>query len=143
MSIFPKIPAVQNMIELTQEQNERNRGNETEDIRIQAAKFYGYEQFPSLTNRLFGNGVFTFKSAWGRQMQAVTESERVYAVDVGIFGFNWSFGIFPLFAYWWYSIKLLLSGHKNMLLVDITLYGSSFQVLQAALCYILPKLLLR
>ena len=96
MSIFPKIPAVQNMIELTQEQNERNRGNETEDIRIQAAKFYGYEQFPSLTNRLFGNGVFTFKSAWGRQMQAVTESERVYAVDVGIFGFNWSFGIFSI-----------------------------------------------
>lgn len=29
-------------------------------------------------------------------MQAVTESERVYAVDVGIFGFNWSFGIFSI-----------------------------------------------
>ena len=70
-----------------------------------------------------------------------TEERKIMVCIIGIL-----IGVlvfFPLFAYWWYSIKLLLSGHKNMLLVDITLYGSSFQVLQAALCYILPKLLLR
>lgn len=94
----PKIPFVERLIKISKEQHERNVLNDTEDIRILAARYYGYVNFPYTINRILGNGVPTFKSSWGKEFEADIAENRCFLVDVGIFGFYWHFGIISLLA---------------------------------------------
>lgn len=109
MMVAPRIPTVNKLLEITIKQQEQAEMYDREDIRITAARFYGYENFPYTINRFFGNGVPTAHSAWGRDFLLYTESEHLFAADVGIFGFNWQFGLLSVLCLLSIFFKAIIS----------------------------------
>lgn len=91
--ILPKIPIVKQLVNVTIEQHERNEAANRENVRIVAARYYGWEAFENVSNRIFGNGVPSYHSKWGMEFKVHADMENLYTVDVGWFGFNWYFGI--------------------------------------------------
>ena len=96
--IVPKLGIFQKLTTLTVEQIDRDDTMNRENVRIRAAKFYGWEGFDNDANRLFGHGVPSFHSYWGSRFKDMTELEHLFAADVGWFGINWYFGIFAVIA---------------------------------------------
>ena len=96
--VVPKLGIYQKLANLTVEQLDRDESLNRENVRIMAAKFYGWEGFDNDTNRLFGHGVPSFHSYWGSRFKDMTELEHLFAADVGWFGINWYFGIFAVIA---------------------------------------------
>lgn len=91
--VLPKIPIVKMLVNVTIEQHERNEAANRENVRVVAARYYGWEAFESPLNRVFGNGVPSYHSKWGMEVKAHADMENLYTLDVGWFGFNWYFGI--------------------------------------------------
>lgn len=94
--ILPNIPIYKTMLELSEEQAQRNKQGE-EDIRIQAWRFYTYEYQTNGLTPIFGNGVPSIgNSKWGNDFAATTINQEggngCYTVDVGWAGFFWTFG---------------------------------------------------
>ena len=90
-TILPKIPIFQTMVELSEEQAERNK-TENEDIRITAWKFYTDKYQTNGLTRIFGNGVPSAgNSSWGDEYEKTTVPQfggnGCYTVDVGWAGF--------------------------------------------------------
>ena len=96
--IVPKLGIFQKLTTLTVEQIDRDDTMNRENVRIRAAKFYGWEGFDNDANRIFGHGVPSFHSYWGNQFKNMTDLEHMFAADVGWFGLNWHFGILAVIA---------------------------------------------
>ncbi len=90
---LPKIPIVKQLVNLTIEQHDRNEAANRENVRVVAARYYGWEAFDSPLNRILGNGVPSYHSKWGMEVKVHADMENLYTLDVGWFGFNWYFGI--------------------------------------------------
>ncbi len=112
---IPKIPIFNQMMDLTVEQYEQNEYTTKENVRITAAKYYGYENFESFANRLFGNGVPSFHSNWGKDFDTHAEMEGVHAYDVGWIGMNWFFGIFAVLCMFSISLSIIFKPQKSSL----------------------------
>ena len=91
--VIPKMDMFQKMINLTIEQQEHNEAYNRENVRIMAAKYYGWEGFDNDANRIFGHGVPSYTSKWGSEGKNMADLEHIYMADVGWFGLNWQFGI--------------------------------------------------
>lgn len=88
--VLPRISAFQTMMELTERQQEEYG---TENIRILAWDFYTKEAQANDISPIIGNGVPAYgKSDWGNEMQAITDFNHCFAVDVGWAGFYFFFG---------------------------------------------------
>ena len=96
--VVPQMGFFQKLTNLTIEQIERDDSMNRENVRIVAAKYYGWEGFDNHINRFLGNGVPSFHSRWGTDFKNMTELEHIFAADVGWFGLNWHFGIFAVIA---------------------------------------------
>lgn len=95
--VLPNIPIYDAMIELSEYQSEKN--DNEEDIRIQAWRFYTYENQESPLNVIFGNGVPSAgNSIWGNIFFSEVETSGRATHDVGWAGFFWLFGILTTFA---------------------------------------------
>ena len=110
--IVPRMGFFQKLTNLTLEQFERDDDMNRENVRIVAAKYYGWEGFDNFANRLFGHGVPSFHSRWGTDFKNMTELEHIFAADVGWFGLNWHFGIFAVIAMLTICIKAI--SRKNV-----------------------------
>ncbi len=96
--VLPQIPMYRTMVELSEEQAERNK-TEKEDIRITAWKFYTYEYQKNKFTAIFGNGVPSIgNSEWGDEFQKTIYFEYggngCFTSDVGWAGFYWNYGLF-------------------------------------------------
>ena len=96
--IVPRMDMFQKMINLTIEQQEHNEFYNRENVRIMAAKYYGWEGFDNDANRIFGHGVPSYTSKWGSEIKNMADLEHIYMADVGWFGLNWQFGILAVIA---------------------------------------------
>lgn len=95
--VLPQIPLYRNMMELSEEQAEKNQ-YEDEDIRIQAWRFFTSEYQTNSLTGIFGNGVPSFgNSPWGNKVQKTIYIDYggngCYQADVGWAGFYWYFGL--------------------------------------------------
>lgn len=111
-AILPQIPMYKTMVELSEQQIERNN-TENEDIRITAWKFYTYEYQVNVITSIFGNGVPSLgNSQWAKQYEKMVYSDYggngCYYVDVGWAGF---FGLYGMFG----TLGLLILLIKAML----------------------------
>lgn len=90
--VLPEIPIYKALMELSENQVERNADKE-EDIRIQAWRFYTVENQTNSLSPIFGNGIPSKDiSQWGREHYAKVELNRCFTVDVGWAGFFWLYG---------------------------------------------------
>lgn len=90
--VLPNMPIYKAMIELSEDQSENN--DNEEDIRIQAWRYYTYENQESPLNVVFGNGVPSAgNSIWGNIFDSDSETTGRFTHDVGWAGFFWYFGL--------------------------------------------------
>lgn len=95
--VLPNIPIYKAMIELSEDQSISN--DNEEDIRIQAWRFYTYENQESPLNVIFGNGVPSIgNSTWGTIFGSESETSGRFTHDVGWAGFFWFFGLLTTIA---------------------------------------------
>lgn len=95
--VLPSIPIYKAMIELSEDQSEKN--DYEEDVRIQAWRFYTYENQESPLNVIFGNGVPSVgNSVWGTIFSSEAETSGRLTHDVGWAGFFFFFGILTTIA---------------------------------------------
>lgn len=111
-AILPQIPMYKTMVELSEQQIERNN-TENEDIRITAWKFYTYEYQVNVITSIFGNGVPSLgNSQWAKQYEKMVYANYggngCYYVDVGWAGFFWLFGMFGTLGLLILLIKAML-----------------------------------
>lgn len=105
--VLPMIPMYQTMLELSEKQKEENE--EEENIRIQAWRYYTYENQTNAITPFIGNGMPSFgNSRWGVQMESEFADTGCLFVDVGWAGFFWLFGGISLIALMTLTIKALL-----------------------------------
>lgn len=89
--VLPLIPIYSAMIELSEKQAEENENEE--DVRIQAWRYYTYENQTNALSPILGNGMPSAgNSRWGIQFDSETHENKCYAADVGWAGFFWYFG---------------------------------------------------
>lgn len=89
--VLPLIPIYSAMIELSEKQSEENE--DEENIRIQAWRYYTYENQTNALSPILGNGMPSFgNSRWGIQFDSETYENKCFAADVGWAGFFWYFG---------------------------------------------------
>ncbi len=112
----PRIPFFQQLIKLTLEQRERNEYANRDNVRLSAAKYYGWEAFKSPANRVFGNGVPSYHSRWGDDVKTYADAEHMYIADVGWFGFYWQFGLFALLSMGFICIMAIFPKKQRSLL---------------------------
>lgn len=95
--VLPRIPIYKTMLELSQEQKDKNEDDD--DVRIKAWEYYTYENQTNDLTPILGNGVPAFgMSQWGKQFDSETENNKLYAVDVGWAGFFYYFGAISTIA---------------------------------------------
>ena len=109
--ILPKVKIYQSLLTLTIEQSDYNELHNRENVRIMAAKYYGWEGFDNTSNRLFGHGVPSYRSQWGTDVKNMSDLEHMYMADVGWFGLNWQFGIFAVLAMMVVCFKAISRGN--------------------------------
>lgn len=117
VGILPQIPLYQNLVELSEEQAEKNKYKD-EDIRIQAWRFYTYEYQTNLYTPFFGNGIPSLgKSKWGNKVEKMINKDEggnaCYTVDVGWAGFFWYFGLLTTFGLLSLFIKATIKKKKE------------------------------
>lgn len=94
--VLPQIPIYKTMVELSEEQAERNKTEE--DIRIKAWNFYIDEYQTNQITRILGNGIPSIgNSNWGNEHGQIVDKNLggngCYMADVGWAGFYWEFGL--------------------------------------------------
>ena len=95
--VLPMIPMYRTMIELSEDQRDENE--EEENIRIQAWRFYTYENQENALTAIFGNGVPSAgNSTWGIIFDSEAEVSGKFTHDVGWAGFYFFFGIISTVA---------------------------------------------
>lgn len=109
--ILPKVKIYQSLLSMTIEQSDYNELHNRENVRIMAAKYYGWEGFDNISNRLFGHGVPSYRSNWGTDVKNLADLEHMYMADVGWFGLNWQFGIFAVLAMMVVCFKAISRGN--------------------------------
>lgn len=115
--ILPQIPIYQTMMELSEEQAERNK-TEKEDIRITSWKFYTNEYQTNELTRIFGNGLPSIgNSKWGNDFEKTVYYEYggngCFFVDVGWAGFYWLFGALSTLSLIILLIKAILKNKQT------------------------------
>ena len=110
--VVPEIPVVNSIMSYTIKQYEKSQIKEG-DIRVQDAKYFGYEDYDNFAQRLIGHGNPSYHSAWGQQQKEYYDRTGRYKVDAGIFGFLWTFGIIAGFLY----VKILIMAIRQKWLV--------------------------
>ena len=105
--VLPQIPIYNSLVETTKMQAESNK-YESEDVRVQAYKFYMYEYQTNTLSHVLGNGVPSFTSVWGDKFKTITQARHVFAADVGWVGFYWYFGIIATFSLFVMFLKAAL-----------------------------------
>lgn len=100
--VLPQIPMYKTMMELSEEQAEKNK-YEKEDIRITAWRFYTTEYQTNFVTPFLGNGTPSEgNSAWGiKHMKTIYYEyggNGCFTPDVGWAGFYWFFGLFATLA---------------------------------------------
>ena len=100
--ILPQIPIYKTMMELSEEQAEKNK-YEKEDIRITAWRFYTTDNQTNFVTPFLGNGIPSEgNSVWGiKHMKTIYYEyggNGCFTVDVGWAGFYWYFGLFATMA---------------------------------------------
>ena len=114
--VLPQIPIYKSMMELSENQIDKNKYKE-EDIRITAWRFYTYEYQKNGITRIIGNGMPSIgNSTIGNKFDAVTNARYggngCYFVDVGWAGFYWLFGIFATIGLLVILIKALIMARR-------------------------------
>lgn len=117
LAILPQIPIYKTMVELSEEQAERNK-TEKEDIRITAWKFYTNEYQTNELTRIFGNGLPSIgNSKWGNDFEKTISYDYggngCFFVDVGWAGFYWLFGAFSTLSLIILLIKAILKNKQT------------------------------
>ena len=103
--VFPKIPALNNMVDLTKSQIEKNK-YEDEYIRFQAWDFYtnGYDR--DLIQNFIGCGVPSVgNSTYGNKIDRLSRNNNYYVHDVGWAGFYFFFGLLGTISLIYIMIK--------------------------------------
>lgn len=100
--VLPQIPMYKTMMELSEEQAEKNK-YEKEDIRITAWRFYTTDNQTNFVTPFLGNGIPSEgNSVWGiKHMKTIYYAyggNGCFTVDVGWAGFYWYFGAFATFG---------------------------------------------
>ena len=81
-----------------------------DNIRIFAAYFFGMEYFPHWLCNLFGNGIPSPKSAYGKEMtEYIQEVLLFHRLDVGIIGSYNQYGLIYCFVIIYSFVKILFS----------------------------------
>lgn len=111
--LIPQIPIFNQMMDLTVEQYEQNEYTTNENVRITAARYYGYEHFETFANRIFGNGVPSFHSNWGLEFDTHAEMEHLHPYDVGWIGMNWYFGALAVFCMFSVCLSIIFKTKKS------------------------------
>ncbi len=105
--VLPQIPIYKTMVELSEDQSADN--DNEEDIRIQAWRFYTYENQESPLDVIFGNGVPSVgNSTWGNIFDSEAETSGRFPHDVGWAGFFFFFGILTTTALLLLIIKAIM-----------------------------------
>ncbi len=95
--VLPIIPVYRTMIELSEDQRDENDGEE--NIRIQAWRFYTYENQENVLTAIFGNGVPSAgNGTWGTIFDSEAEVTGMFTHDVGWAGYYFFFGIISTVA---------------------------------------------
>lgn len=107
MFVLPQIPIYKTMVELSEDQSVTN--DNEEDIRIQAWRFYTYENQESPLDVIFGNGVPSIgHSIWGTIFDSESEISGRFTHDVGWAGFFFFFGLLTTIALLLLIIKAIM-----------------------------------
>lgn len=144
--VLPLIPIYSAMIELSEKQAEENENEE--DVRIQAWRYYTYENQTNAISPIFGNGIPSFgNSRWGTQFESETYVNKCFAADVGWAGFFWYFGAIATAALVYMLVSAALKKKRPedqyltywLIFVMITSFASGppvyyWQVIDIVLC---------
>lgn len=104
--VISEVPFVKNMIEMSENQHERSE--EKDDIRIIAWDFYTNSYQTNEVTRILGNGVPSMgNSTWGYEFQKITDALRVFPSDVGWAGFYFYHGLLALLGLAYIFIKAI------------------------------------
>lgn len=109
MAIFvtvflPKIPIYQALVETTENQIERN--DQKEDVRIREARFYSDEYQTNIFTRFLGNGIPSIgNSRWGNKFEMDISYYGYYSSDIGWIGFYWHFGLIAVVGVFIFLLK--------------------------------------
>lgn len=130
-AILPNIPIFSDLMELSQEQADKNKYQQ-DDIRIQAWRYYTIEHQTNDVTRFFGNGIPAYgKSVWGKkymfERDMILGGNGYYTTDVGWAGFYWYFGLFTLIGLIILIIKCIL--RNNNVHIKYVSYSLLFFVL--------------
>lgn len=107
--VVPQIPLVQNMMNLTEEQSERNAARDEDDIRIQGYKYFLIEGQQDIPRFFMGHGKASFgNSAFGDRREKFEEETRIFAADVCFSGFLYIFGFIAWLGLMFIMIKGIL-----------------------------------
>lgn len=105
--IAPRLSIFQAIDDLNELQSDQNES--TEDIRIQAWRFYIYEYNPNIATMILGNGVPSLdKTQYGIEYSTATNASKCYEADVGWAGFFYDFGLIATVALFMVMWKTLL-----------------------------------
>lgn len=104
--VLPQIPMYKTMLELSEDQKDENENEE--NIRIQAWRYFTYENQDNTATRLFGNGFPSFgNSIWGKICESDADLTGKLQFDVGWAGLYWYYGIFAVGALLFIFIKTI------------------------------------
>lgn len=114
--VLPQIPIYKTMVELSEEQAERNKTEE--DIRIKAWNFYIDEYQTNQITRILGNGIPSIgNSNWGNEHGQIVDKNLggngCYMADVGWAGFYWEFGLIATIGLLIILLKSILKKKSN------------------------------
>ena len=115
--ILPHVPLYKTLTEMTKDEITESRVGE-ENIRIQAWRFYTYQNQTNILTPFLGNGIPSMgRSEWGNQFKATISKEQggnaCYAADVGWAGFFWYFGLFATLSLLSLLFHAILKPQKN------------------------------
>ena len=96
--IAPRLSIFQAIDDLNELQADSN-SESSEDIRIQAWRFYTYEYNPNIGTMILGNGIPALdKTRYGIEYSTATAASKCYEGDVGWAGFFFYFGLIATVA---------------------------------------------
>jgi hypothetical protein len=104
VTIVPQLEVFQTLVDKTQSDLEVFK----DYIRIQSANYYLGEFQPSFFTQIFGNGINSFQSNYGKKIMDLNKSSGFFIEDLGLIGLYINFGVLALVAYFmifWKSFR--------------------------------------